>query len=58
MNNNESWSLPRGTSRDLFLDVQRTVLETDHGDIPMPTNDASEKPLDPDKRLARCLLLP
>jgi len=50
MNNNESWSLPRGTSRDLFLDVQRTVLETDHGDIPMPTNDASEKPLDPDKR--------
>ena len=50
MNNNESWSLPQGTVRDRFLDVQRTILEKDHGDKPVPTNDASEKDRDPDKR--------
>ena len=35
--------------RGRFLPVQRAI-EGDHGDIPVPTNDASEKPLAPSQR--------
>ena len=35
--------------RDRFLAAQRT-MEGDHGDIPVPTNDAGEKPLDLSER--------